>query len=133
MRNVTKNSGFTLIELMITVAIVGIIAAVAYPAYTDQIRKSRRAEAQAALMNIAARQGQMLLDTRNYADLSALNVTLASSVQQAYTITVTVDTSTIPTFTASAEPIGQQVGDKCNTLSLNQSGTKTPNSPASCW
>jgi type IV pilus assembly protein PilE len=74
---VKKNRGFTLIELMITVAVIGILAAVAYPSYLNQIRKSRRAEAQAALLNISARQQQMLLDTRSYAaTVGALNVNI---------------------------------------------------------
>lgn len=126
-----KNHGFTLIELMITVAIIGILAAVAYPAYLDQIRKARRAEAQAALMNIAARQQQMLLDTRSYAaSVSALNVTLPGTVQQTYAISLSVGTATVPSFTATATPSGPQAKDKCGVMTVDQTGTK---SPSSCW
>ena len=123
--------GFTLIELMITVAVIGILAAVAYPAYLDQVRKARRAEAQAALLNISARQQQMLLDTRSYAaDTTALNVSIPATVQQTYTITLTVGTGTVPTFTATATPAGAQAADKCGILSITQTGTK---SPTTCW
>lgn len=126
-----KNSGFSLIELMITVAVIGILAAIAYPAYLDQVRKSRRADAQAALMNIAARQQQMLLDTRSYvATPSALNVTVPSSVQQAYAVTITVGTATVPSFTAIATPSGGQALDRCSVLTLDQTGAKTP---TNCW
>ena len=126
-----KNFGFSLIELMITVAVIGILAAIAYPAYLDQVRKSRRADAQAALMNIAARQQQMLLDTRSYAATpSALNVTVPSSVQQAYAVTITVGTATVPSFTAIATPSGGQASDRCSVLTLDQTGAKTP---ANCW
>ena len=126
-----KNHGFTLIELMITVAIIGILAAVAYPAYLDQIRKARRAEAQAALMNIAARQQQMLLDTRSYATtVSALNVVVPATVQQTYVISLSVGTATVPSFTATATPSGSQAKDKCGVMTVDQTGTK---SPPSCW
>ena len=118
-----RSRGFTLIELMIAVAIVGILAAVAYPAYLDQIRKSRRAEAQSALMNIATRQQQMLLDSRSYAaTLSALNITVPASVQANYTLSLTVDSTTVPLFTATAAPLGKQVADKCGTLGVTQTG-----------
>lgn len=123
--------GFTLIELMITVAVIGILTAVAYPAYLDQVRKARRAEAQAALLNISARQQQMVLDTRSYAaDTTALNVSIPATVQQTYTISLTIGTATVPTFTATATPTGTQAADKCGILSITQTGTK---SPTTCW
>lgn len=126
-----RNRGFTLIELMITVAIVGILATVAYPLYLDQIRKSKRAEAQATLMNIATRQQQTLLDSRSYApSVSALNVTITPTLTSAYTVSFFIGTATVPSFTISATPLGSQVADKCGTLSINQLGTKTP---TTCW
>lgn len=58
--------GFTLIELMIVVAIVGILAAIAYPAYTDSVRKGRRAEARAALMNLLQQQERYMTQNSSY-------------------------------------------------------------------
>ena len=62
-----KNSGFTLLELMITVAIIGIIASIAYPSYLSQMQNSRRSDGQAALMNLAAQQERFFYDNRTYA------------------------------------------------------------------
>jgi type IV pilus assembly protein PilE len=66
---VRKARGFTLIELMVTVAIVAILAAVAYPSYQNQVKRGRRAAAQAHLMDIAQRQQEYLLDGRGAASL----------------------------------------------------------------
>ena len=64
-------SGFTLIELMIVVAIVGILAAVAYPAYTDTVRKGKRAEARAALMNLLQQQERYQTQMNTYQTFGA--------------------------------------------------------------
>jgi len=126
-----KSRGFTLIELMIAVAVVGILAAIAYPSFLAQIRKSRRVEAQTTLMSIAAKQQQMLLDVRSYAaDTATLNLTPPDSVTKNYSVSMVVSTSTVPAFTATAAPLGGQVADTCGTLSLTDAGVK---SPASCW
>ena len=128
-----KDNGFTLIELMIAVAVIGILAAIAYPAYTEQIRKARRAQTQATLMNISARQQQMLLDTRSYAaTVALLNVALPTTVTRAYDITLTVGAAVVPTFTATATPVtlSAQASDTCGVLTINQAGTKTP---PNCW
>lgn len=127
----SRQRGFTLIELMIVVAVVGILAAVAYPSYMDQVRKGRRAEAQAALLNIGARQQQTLLDVRSYrSSLADLNVGLPATVQQTYTVTLVLGTGTVPAFTATAAPVGAQAADTCGSLSLTEKGVK---SPANCW
>lgn len=126
-----RNSGFTLIEAMITVAVVAILGAVAYPSYLEQVRKSHRADAQSFLMNVATRQQQILLDTRSYAStLTAINLTAPASVTQNYTVTIAVGTGVIPTFTVTATPTAKQTADKCGVMSVDHTGTKVP---ATCW
>jgi type IV pilus assembly protein PilE len=127
----SRERGFSLIELMIAVAVVGILAAVAYPAYQDQVRKARRAEAQATLLAIGARQQQTLLDLRRYrSSAAALQVPVPAALQHSYSLSIAVGTGTVPSFTATAAPLNAQAGDACGTLSLNERGIR---SPAACW
>lgn len=137
---VRRMAGFTLIEVMITVAVVGILAAVAYPAYLDQVRKSRRSAAQSAMLAVAQKQMQVFLDTRNYAaaaDAAAiggapLRVGIGTEVTNFYGVVVTADNAaTPPTFTVTATPSGNQAADKCGTMTVNHLGVKTP--ATGCW
>jgi type IV pilus assembly protein PilE len=133
--------GFTLIELMITVAVVGILAAVAYPSYLDHIRRSRRSAAQAVMLEIAQKQMQLFLDVRGYsaaADETAiaaapLRVSIDSKVSAAYSFSVTATNpaNAPPTFLVTAAPLGGQVADKCGTMTLNHLSAKTP--ATGCW
>ncbi|MDI6745730.1 MAG: type IV pilin protein [Rhodocyclaceae bacterium] len=126
------NKGFTLIEVMIVVVIVGILASVALPSYQQYLLRGARAEAQSHMMDIAARQGQFLIDNRAYAaSVSALGMTTPTSVSSKYTISMTTGAAP-PIFTITATPSGSQARDTCGTLTLNNAGAKTP-STGSCW
>lgn len=133
--------GFTLIELMITVAVIGILAAVAYPAYTDYIVRGNRSAAQSFMYAIANKQEQIMLDSRQYAaSLAATNLTLPTELSGKYTVTVTSDmTTTPPSYLITATPQGGQATNdtKCGVMTLNQRGVKTEagtaNSAADCW
>lgn len=147
-----KQKGFTLIELMVVVAIVGILAAVAYPSYTDYITRSRRTDAKSALMATAQAMERFYTEkmTYNAATLGTsaptTDIGLTTSPDSFYTIAFDSDPTdatacsatdtTSPSGTAfrlCATPTGSQAGDTaCGTFSLSSTGVKTPTT-GRCW
>lgn len=133
-----RTKGFTLIELMITVAIVGILAAIAYPSYLDQVRKSRRADAQSALLQAANRQERFYTTQYKYTkNLGELGIP-SETENEAYTINI--DSADANGFQISANAQDDQENDDCKKLTINQRGEKTANgrptsAPISqqCW
>lgn len=124
MKNNKYGLGFTLVELMIVVAIVGILASIAIPSYVEYVKKGRRAAAQSHLMEIAQREQQYLLDARTYAaSLTTLGITTPTDVANYYTIQVNVADAP-PSFTITATAQGTQTSD--GNLTLDSTGAKTP-------
>lgn len=125
-----KGSGFTLIELMVALTVVALLAAVAYPAYQDQMRKGRRAAAQAFLMDIASRQQQYLLDARTFAlgdgAIAALSLTVPADVSPFYAVTVTPAVASVPpTYQIVATPIASSAQAPDGVLQIDQNGSRT--------
>jgi type IV pilus assembly protein PilE len=127
-------AGFTLVELMIVVVIAAILAAVAYPNYVDQVRKTHRASARAALSDVASRQEQYFLDNKVYADDVAADLGISATVDDgAYVLSVVAATAGCPInrcYVLQATPQGSQAPDVCGTLAMSSNGDRTP--PA-CW
>lgn len=134
--------GFSLLELMAAVAIVGILSAIAFSSYTDSMTKGRRSSAQTHLLDIAQRQQQYLLDARSYAvNLTALNLTTPSEVSKYYTITIcqlpsgscVAPGGTPPAFAAIATPIAGTAQADDGTLSITHTGVKATTSTSYTW
>jgi len=143
-----RQRGFTLIELMITVVIVGILAGIALPAYTQYVTKAKRSAVQGYMLQIASREEQYLADARTYAILGTLGLTPPAEVDGKYTVVATVITATtdpdyivgaaLPQYIITATPIGSQLANdtKCGILTLNSLGTRTEGGTGSlseCW
>lgn len=123
------SAGFTLMELMIVIVIIGVIAAIAFPSYQSSVRKSRRAEAKATLLEVMSRQEQFFSENRRYAatfdelDLSASATTSFNTEHGFYTVNLSSNTATNSvTVTASAN--AGQDKDLVRTYGLSSNGRK---------
>jgi type IV pilus assembly protein PilE len=154
-----QTAGFTLMELMIVIAIIGILAAIAYPSYQDKIQKSRRADATGALLGFASAMERHATVKNNYCnaggaggandavacpDGDATNDTGTPTIYattspvdggEAY-YNLTISAASATAFTLTATPTGKQATDKCGTLTLTNTGTRGTSSGlpvADCW
>ena len=140
-----KSNGFTLIELMITVAIVGILASIAYPSYQGSVMKSRRADATGALLGLANAMERHFTETNSYLGAADINgvPTIFSATSPVdggtayYNLTIDpATTASSYTLNAVPDPANAQINDKCGTLTLTNTGIKGNSnglSQSECW
>ena len=138
-----RSRGFTLIELMITVAIVGILASIALPAYKEQVARGKRSDVQAALVEDAAYMQRYYEANNTYKTVGtgagAISPQLPNTQSPRtgaanYTITIDTTKTTDTAFGLSAAPTGSMTGDKCGTFTYDNLGTKGSGSTVGkCW
>ncbi|MET0332621.1 MAG: type IV pilin protein [Dyella sp.] len=143
-------NGFTLIELMVVVAIVAILAAIAIPSYSRYVYRARRVDGQQLLLKIATAQERYYALNNKYAVLSAAGfssdtVTSEKGYYTAQIATASLTSTTVNSitvaaqgYTATATPIGAQAADQCTGLSIDNTGAKTftsntPVTNGTCW
>lgn len=135
----SRSRGFTLIELMIVVAVVAILASIAIPAYQDQVRKGRRADAMAQLLTLSQAYERFYTSNNTYAGFWAtVPVAQRQSPTQGTAFYALTTNETATTFVITATPLaaGGQDADRCGALSINQAGLRTESGPANieeCW
>lgn len=128
--------GFTLIELMITVAIVGILTAIAYPAYSKYVQRGNRAEGIVMLNEAVARMERYYAQNNNYApaDLTTLGFPSTTPTSTTGKYLLKISSSSATAYTFQVVPQGTQATDTCGSLTVAQDGTRTPDpSTSTCW
>jgi type IV pilus assembly protein PilE len=131
-----RAAGFTLIELMIVIAIIGILASIAYPSYTAYVERGRRSDGQSALLDLSHRMDQYFSENKSYEGATLTQLGVKEISPESY-YTLSIANLADNTFTVNATPIGAQSSDSCGTLMMNQLGqrgfTGASGSLADCW
>ena len=131
------DQGFTLIELMIVVAVVAILSAIAYPSYTEYVRRGHRAEARAGLLEAAQWMERAATAQGTYPLTAQFPAGLTRVPGQRYVIALNSQDGA--TFTLIATPQGAQVGDRCGVYTLTNTGLRGANNVTTgaivteCW
>ena len=125
--NVRRASGFSLVEVMVVVAIIGLLASIALPSYNEHVRKTRRAAAGACVMAMAQQLERFYTVNMSYSGATINTTVCQDNALEHYNVTASI--SGPMAYTVSAAPFQS---DACGTMGVDQAGVKTA-SGSNCW
>lgn len=131
-----SQKGFTLVELMIVVVIIGVLASIAIPSYSESVKRSKVAEATSNLANLKNRMEQYFQDNKTYLDTGGLTAPCSPAAAEAQFFNYACSTQTATTFTITATPVsGKGIDDF--SFTINEANVKTSvfdgTTGSSCW
>lgn len=135
--------GFTLVELLIVVAVIAILVAIAYPSYRDSVQKGRRAAVKSEIVELGQTFERCFTNNNTYQNCfasnalpGALNSSPRGSTGADRFYSVAIDVPNATSWTVTATALNDQSDDRCGNLSLNQAGVRTESGSATlqdCW
>lgn len=137
-----NRKGFTLVELLVALAVFAILTAIAYPMYQEQVRKSRRAAVKGSMLQVSQFMERYYTENMRYSDAGGNSLSMddvynasflddAAQVEKYYDLTIISDATG---YTIQAVPETGQDEDKCETLNLSSTGNRTSSSSHdNCW
>ena len=133
-----RNPGFTLVGVMVALVVVGLLSALAYPSYQQQVAKGRRTDAKQSLLELSQRMERFYAERGTYAGAALGNTGLYPNVSSGGYYDLAITAQTLDGFTVQATPRGSQLGDACASFLYNQVGDQTVSNDASlsavkCW
>jgi type IV pilus assembly protein PilE len=134
-----QSSGFTLVELMVVIAVIGILGAIALPSYRDYVRRANRSDARETLLQVASWAERVSTATGKLPVAGSLPSNLQRTPGDTYAISYEPVASPGYGYALKATPQGDQAKDKCGTLKLSNAGERSLDPPGSadltreCW
>lgn len=126
------SQGFTLIELMVVVAIIGILASLAYPSYMESVRKSNRADAKATMLQVAGQEERYYTENNVYGSMIAIGYAAESIASPSGRHNITLATANAAsTYIISATPVSTD--PTCGVLTLTNTGVTASSIAGACW
>lgn len=133
-----RRQGFTLVEVMIALVVVGLLSALAYPTYQAQVAKGRRTDAKQSLLELSQKMERFSTERGTYVGATLGRAGLYPQVTSGGYYDLSIAAQTLDGFTVKATPRGAQVGDACASFLYNQLGEQMVSNDASlsavkCW